>query len=117
MPLTTIYKPQNIGGPHVGDVDDEGYVLDLADFKDLDESFAEELVSRISIACANNVTVTGAVEAAAGNPTSLVCDGEECSSAGETSFFFQRWMQYFFESCRRTSCSTHTSAWFPLGVV
>lgn len=72
----------------MGDADDAGYVLDLAGFDDLDETFAEELVSLISIACANEVEVTGVVAAAAGNPTGLTCDGEECSSEGETRVAF-----------------------------
>ncbi|CAM9435662.1 unnamed protein product, partial [Pylaiella littoralis] len=69
---------QAIGGPHTGDVDDEDYVLDLKDFADLDDTFADELVSRISIACANNVEVTGVVATGVGTPTSLACAGTTC---------------------------------------
>eukprot|EP00752_Nemacystus_decipiens_P015162 g13507.t1 len=75
---------QEIGGPHTGDADDEGYVLDLDGFDDLDETFAEELQTLISIACTNDVKVTGVVAAAAGKPTSLTCDGEDCSSEEST---------------------------------
>lgn len=79
-------KTQDIGGPHTGNAGNEGYVLDLDDFDALDDTFAGELLSLISIACANDVEVTGVVAAAAGNPTNLACVGEECSSDGETIF-------------------------------
>lgn len=82
-------KTQDIGGPHAGDADDEGYVLDLDDFDDLDETFAGELVSLISIDCANDVEITGVVAASAGTPTSVTCDGEECFSDGETNVSFK----------------------------
>lgn len=95
-------KSQDIGGPHTGDVDEEGYVLDLDDFSDLDETFAEELVSLISIACANDVEVTGVVAAAAGTPTSLACDGEECFSDGEC---------LFQQGARSTSSNSSLFSW------
>ncbi|CAM9553749.1 unnamed protein product, partial [Hapterophycus canaliculatus] len=72
---------QAIGGPHAEDYDIDDYVLDLEDFGNLDESFAEELVSRIVTACANNVEITAVV---LGTPTSLVCDGDTCSADGAT---------------------------------
>lgn len=79
-------KSQAIGGPHAGDYDIDDYVLDLEDFANLDESFAEELVSRIVTACANNVEIKAVV---AGNPTGLVCDGDTCAADGETGFGFR----------------------------
>ncbi|CBN78765.1 conserved unknown protein [Ectocarpus siliculosus] len=75
---------QEIGGPHTGDFDSDDYVLDLEDFASLDDSFAGELVSRISIACANNVEIAVVVSAAAGVPTALECEGETCTADGST---------------------------------
>lgn len=82
---------QAIGGPHTGDVDDEAYVLDLEDFDDLDDTFAGELVNRISIACANNVEVTGVIATGVGKPTNLACTGSTCTSDGETAFLSSNW--------------------------
>ncbi|CAN0149549.1 unnamed protein product [Ectocarpus sp. 12 AP-2014] len=75
---------QEIGGPHTGDFDPDDYVLDLEDFASLDDSFAGELVSRISIACANNVEIAVVVSTAAGVPTALECEGETCAAEGST---------------------------------
>lgn len=68
-------------------MDDDAYVLDLEDFDALDESFADELVSRIAIACANNVEVTGVATTGVGKPTGLSCAGATCNVDGETIFF------------------------------
>ncbi|CAM9230967.1 unnamed protein product, partial [Scytosiphon promiscuus] len=72
---------QAIGGPHTEGYDIDDYVLDLEDFANLDESFAEELVSRIVTACANNVEITAVV---VGTPTSLVCEDDTCDTHGST---------------------------------
>lgn len=48
------------------------------------------------MACATDVAITGVVAAAAGNPTSLRCDGEDCSSEGETSVFISIVRAHFF---------------------
>lgn len=79
-------KTKDIGGPHIGDDDNDVYVLDLADFGSLDESFAAEIVSRIATPCATNVEIVGLVTDAAGTPKSIACEGsgETCGVHGET---------------------------------
>lgn len=64
---------------------DDAYVLDLADFGDLDDSFATEIVSRIVTSCATNVKIAAINSENVGAPTHLVCagSGETCEVSGE----------------------------------